>query len=287
MEYSVSSSPTSKMIMNENNGNLKQHRLKHDEKKAFILSELNQKGSVRVSELSEQLGLSSVSIRNMLMSLEKEYLLQRTWGGAIKPIGTAKEMSYQTRETKYLREKAAIAQTAYDYIEEGNTIYIDSGTTTFELVKLLRNKPKQNILIATNAFDHATELIGIPDLRIIFAGGEIRHDSRATSGYITTDTIRKMIFDKVFIGIEHISYEHGITTPNIQEADLKQTILNSAKQCFVLADYSKFWDDSLIQVNVPQKLYQVITDWHITKEEIRRFNAKGIHCIVAPDLSGE
>ena len=201
MEYSVSSSPTSKMIMNENNGNLKQHRLKHDEKKAFILAELNQKGSVRVSELSEQLGLSSVSIRNMLMSLEKEYLLQRTWGGAIKPIGTAKEMSYQTRETKYLREKAAIAQTAYDYIEEGNTIYIDSGTTTFELVKLLRNKPKQNILIATNAFDHATELIGTPDLRIIFAGGEIRHDSRATSGYITTDTIRKMIFDKVRIFI--------------------------------------------------------------------------------------
>ena len=132
-----------------------------------------------------------------------------------------------------------------------------------------------------------TELIGIEDLRIIFAGGEIRHDTRATSGYITTDTIRKMIFDKVFIGIEHISYEHGITTPNIQEADLKQTILNSAKQCFVLADYSKFWDDSLIQVNVPQKLYQVITDWHITKEEIKRFNAKGIHCIVAPDLEGE
>ena len=272
--------------MNNKNNISRQHRLTHDEKKTFILDELNQKGSVRVSDLSERMGLSSVSIRNMLISLEKEYLLQRTWGGAIKPIGTAKEMSYHTRETKNLEEKAAIAKVAYDCIEEGNTIYIDSGTTTFELVKLIRRIPKQNILIATNAFDHATALIGTEGIRIIFAGGEIRHDSRATSGHFTTDTISKMIFDKVFIGIEHISYEHGLTTPNIQDAELKQTILNSAKQCFVLADYSKFWDDSLIHVKVPQKLCQVITDWHITREEIRKFDARGIHCIPAPDISG-
>lgn len=271
--------------MNSKNNTSKQHRLTWDEKKAVILDELNQKGSVRVSDLSERLGLSSVSIRNMLISLEKEYLLQRTWGGAIKPIGTAKEMSYHTRETKNLEEKAAIAKIAYDCIEEGNTIYIDSGTTTFELVKLIRQKPKRNILVATNAFDHATALIGTEGIRIIFAGGEIRHDSRATSGHFTTDTISKMIFDKVFIGIEHISYEHGLTTPNIQDAELKQTILNSAKQCFVLADYSKFWDDSLIQVKVPQKLCQVITDWHITPEEIRKFDARGIHCIAAPGIS--
>lgn len=263
--------------MNINNkDDLPKKRISVEERKHYILSFLDQNGSVTVSELSKYFGISEVSVRKLLISLEKSLLLQRTWGGAIKPIGAMKELSYQARETKHLAEKIAIAKVAYDFIEDGDAIYLDSGTTTYELVKLIREGPKRNILIATNAIDHAVMLIGQSDLSIILVGGEIRHNNRSCSGYLTKDTISQMVFDKGFIGIEHVSIDHGLTTPNMRDAELKRTIINSSKQCFVLADHSKFWNDSLIQVAPSEKIYRIITDWHATQEEVNHFNAKGI-----------
>ncbi|MEM5769868.1 MAG: DeoR/GlpR family DNA-binding transcription regulator, partial [Bacillota bacterium] len=232
--------------------------------------------------LSEYFGISDVSVRKLLIVMEEEFLLKRTWGGAIKPIGTMKELTYQARETKNLSEKVAIAQMAYDCINEGDSIYVDSGTTTFELVKQIKGGPKKNILLATNALDHAIELIGQPNVNIVLIGGEVRQDVRSCSGYLTKDTISQMVFDKCFVGIEHISIEHGITTPNMREAELKRTIIKSSKQAFVLADYSKFWNDSLIQIAPTEKYLRVITDWHISQGEIDQFQSKGISIIVAP-----
>lgn len=262
----------------------RQPRTSVEARKQDILLLLDHQGSVSVSELSDRFGVSEVSIRKILVAMERESLLQRTWGGAIKPIGTRSEMSYQIRETNYLHEKMAIAQAAYNVIEEGDSIYIDSGTTTFELVKLIKVGPKRNILIATYALDHAFELIDQTDIQIVLIGGEVRHDVRACSGYLTNDTISQMVFDKGFIGIEHISLNHGLTTPNMRDAELKRTILKSSKKGYVLADYSKFWNDSLIQVATAEKMARVITDWHIPQEEVAQFRSKGVDLIVAQPL---
>lgn len=264
-----------------NNKIPKRQRLSIEERKQYILSLLEQRGSVTVSELSDYFEISEVSIRKLLISLENELLLQRTWGGAIKPIGTMKELSYQARETKHLAEKVAIARIAFECINDGDSIYVDSGTTTFELVKQIKTGPKKNILLATNALDHARELIGQTNISIVLIGGEVRHDVRSCSGYLTKDTISQMVFDKCFIGIEHISIEHGITTPNMREAELKRTMIKSSKQAIILADYSKFWNDSFIQIAPTEKNYQVITDWYIAQEEINAFRNKGISIVVA------
>ena len=206
------------------------HRLSINERKKYILDLLGKNGSVTVSELSNFFEISEVSVRKLLDSMENDSLLQRTWGGAIQPIGTMEELTYQTRETKNLSEKIAIAKVASNYINDGDSIYIDSGTTTFELIKQIKNGPRKKLLLATNALDHARELIGEANINLVLIGGELRHDSRASSGYITKDTISQMVFDKCFVGIEHISIEHGITTPNMREAELKRTMIGSSKK---------------------------------------------------------
>lgn len=263
----------------------KPQRMSLEARKHYILTLLDQKGSVSVSELSDHFGISEVSIRKLLVSMERDSLLQRTWGGAVKLIGTRNEMSYHLRETNNLLEKMAIAQAAYSMIDNGDSIYIDSGTTTLELVKLIKSGPKRNILVATYALDHAFELIEETDIQTVVIGGELRHDTRACTGYLTKDTISQMIFDKGFIGIEHISLNHGPTTPNMQDAEMKRAILKSSKKGYVLADYSKFWNDSLVQVTPAEKLSKIITDWHIPAEEVAQFRARGIGITAAPPPS--
>lgn len=252
-----------------------------EDRKQQILNILDAQGSVSVSELSERFNISEVSIRKLLISMEKEHLLQRKWGGAIKPTRMMNELTYQMRETKYLAEKKAIAQLAYDCIEDGDSIYLDAGTTTFELAKLIKSGNKRNLLVATHALDHARELIGTQDIAIILVGGEIRQDTRSCAGYLTKDTINQMVFDKGFIGTEHISIDHGITTPNMREAELKRAMIASSKRSIFLADYSKFWNDSLIQVAPIEKVSQIITDWRIAREEVSQYKSHGIDLIVS------
>jgi len=253
----------------------------YEERKQYILEALERDGSVSVSDLSDAFGISEVSVRKILTVMEGERLLLRRWGGAVRPTRTLNEMPYQTREITYLPEKIAIASHAYNTIEEGDSIYLDSGTTTFELAKLIRSGPTTNLLVATNALDHARELVNNPNIQVILVGGELNVDSRACSGYLTRDTIGQMVFDKGFIGIEHISIEHGITTPNMRQAELKRAILRTSKKSMVLADYSKFWNDSLIQIAPAEKKYSVITDWRMTEDEIRQFKVHDINIVIA------
>ena len=90
---------------------------------------------------------------------------------------------------------------------------------------------------------------------------------------------------KGFLGIEHISFSHGLTTPNMNDAEMKRWILRTCKQSYVLADYSKFWNDSLIQIAPGNRVYRIITDWHIAEDDISRFQAKGVSLVSAPAVS--
>ncbi|MFR7743710.1 MAG: DeoR/GlpR family DNA-binding transcription regulator [Acutalibacteraceae bacterium] len=121
----------------DNTSKIKPVKMAAEERRKYILSTLEQYGSVTVSELSEHFGISEVSVRKLLISLEQDSLLQRTWGGAVRTARTTAELPYQVRESKYLQEKMAIARAAYDMINDGDSVYLDSGTTTFELAKLL------------------------------------------------------------------------------------------------------------------------------------------------------
>jgi len=211
-----------------------------NERQIEILNMLKEKPSVRVSELSEKLNVTLPTIRRDLQELENANMLKRTHGGAINVANTSFEELLFEKENKNIEEKKAIANAALDMISEGDTILLDSGTTTLELVKAIKNSQKHNITIVTNAFNIAAELINENKIDTIFIGGNIRYTTFSTVGPIAEKALQNIYADKVFIGINSIDIERGLTVPNLFEAQIKQNMVKAGREIIVLADSSKF-----------------------------------------------
>lgn len=120
--------------------------MNQDERRKYILDQLKIKSSISVSELSEAFSLSEVSVRKLLANMEQEGVLKRTWGGAVSRYGSLREFSHQENEVRHREEKKAIAAAAYDCIQDGEAVFLDSGTTTFELARMIVEGPKRKIL---------------------------------------------------------------------------------------------------------------------------------------------
>lgn len=138
-----------------------------NERGNYILEQLNAKSSVTVSELGETFGLSDVTIRKLLMTMEKEGILKRTWGGAVSAYGSLREFSHQEKEARQSEEKIAIAQAAYECIGDGEAVFLDAGTTTLQLARLIVAGSKRNILACTNSIHVALELSNAGDIQTI------------------------------------------------------------------------------------------------------------------------
>ena len=251
-----------------------------DTRKNNILNLLNEKSSVSVSELSKLLKLSEVSVRKLLDSMEQAGQLKRTWGGAVSIYGSLRELSNDEKLPKHLEEKQAIAQAAYDCIQDGEAIFLDSGTTTIQLARLIVSGTKRKIMVATNATNISMELAKATDIQSIIIGGEFRQKIFSCVGYIALMCLEHLYFDKGFITGNHFSLEHGFTTPNLQEAEIKHRVLSVSKENYVLMDYSKFGNDSLALIAPTKEVDYIITDWNIPADVIQQFNEQGVNVIV-------
>jgi DeoR/GlpR family transcriptional regulator of sugar metabolism len=251
-----------------------------DTRKSHILNLLNEKSSVSVSELSELLQLSEVSVRKLLDSMEQAGQLKRTWGGAVSIYGSLRELSNDEKLPKHFEEKRAIAQAAYDCIKDGDAIFLDSGTTTIQLARLIVSGTKRNIMVATNATNISMELAKATDIQSIIIGGEFRQKIFSCVGYIALMCLEHLYFDKGFVTGNHFSLEHGFTTPNLQEAEIKHRVLSVSKEHYVLMDYSKFGNDSLALIAPTKEVDNIITDWNIPSDVIQQFNEQGVNVIV-------
>lgn len=254
------------------------------ERRKYILNYLSEKSSVSVAELSEALKLSEVSVRKLLVAMEQEGQLKRTWGGAVSAYGSLSELSHEEKETKHLEEKRAIARAAYNCINDGDAIFMDSGTTTMQLAKLIVSGHKRNVLVCTNTLNIALEFVSAPDIQVIVTGGEFRHKIRSCVGYLAQQALNHLYFDRGFITGNHFTLEHGFTTPNMQEAEMKRTVLTVSKSSYVLMDYSKYGDDSLALIAPANAVDNIITDWHAPEELASRFMEKGVKVIVGHPL---
>lgn len=251
------------------------------ERRAYILRQLEEKSSVTVAELSGALALSEVSVRKLLVSMEQEGKLRRTWGGAVCTHGSLREFSNQEKLTRHLEEKQAIAQAAYGCIGDGEAVFLDCGTTTIQLARLIITGPKRNILVCTNAINIAMELAKAGDIHSIVIGGELRGNILSCVGGLAEWSLQRLFFDKCFVSGNHFTLEHGFSAPIFQEAELKRRVLTVSKEKFILMDYSKYGDDSLVQIVPAQQIDTLITDWHAPQELVQGFGEKGVKVIRA------
>lgn len=252
-----------------------------EERKEKIIKAVEANLSVTVNELCDLFGVSEVTIRKDLNELGNAGLIIRTHGGAVKVKETAFEQSQATKEKERILEKKEIARRAYDEIKEHETIILDAGTTVQELAKLIRNGEKSHLTVITNAFNIANELMDCENVELVFAGGCVRSQILSCVGMFTEDLFGHVVVDRVFLGSNNISAEHGLTTPNMQECRVKQCMLKSARKKYVLADSSKFRTNSLYCICKFKDLNLIITDDGIGKSYMTKITEKGgnVECV--------
>lgn len=238
------------------------------ERMKLILEELDRKGIVKVVQLSKELNCSEVTIRSDIKKLEEQGLLQRTHGGAMK-IGPEFNNRYSNDKVYInMEKKAAIARTAYEYIEDHDTIIIDDASTCLYLTKYIKEDPSKRIVVVTNSLLVAGELSSEPHVNLFLVGGQVASASCATLGDIAISNLNEFYVDKAFIGAHGINFNVGITSIGSLQMQTKRAIIKSSKEVYVLADSSKFGGSYLSLICPLSKIHMIITDNDVSKEDL-------------------
>jgi DeoR/GlpR family transcriptional regulator of sugar metabolism len=210
------------------------------QRQQLIAEEIRRSGAVRVSELTELLGVSDMTVRRDLDVLAASGLLEKVHGGATA-IGrlSTDEPGFEAKSHRQIREKEAIAEAASKLVEPGQAIALTAGTTTWRLAHHLVGIP--DLTVVTNSIEIANVLHRArrPDLTVVLTGG-IRTPSDALVGPVAINTIRSLHLDALFIGVHGISEDAGFTTPNLLEAETDQAFVGSSSRVVVVADHTKW-----------------------------------------------
>lgn len=251
------------------------------ERHAQIIRLLSERQEISVTELSKQFGISEVTIRKDLTTLHKRNLLIRTRGGALRIpiINDRSDAPISHKELYNFQEKRAIGKTAASLIRDGDTILIDSGTTTIEIAKNLEKF--SHLTIITNAINIAAEVLQYKRFKVILLGGYIRSTSQSMVGPFAEATLKNLYCDKCFLGVDSFSIERGISTPDMEEASINQTMISISKEVIAVCDYSKFNRRSLVHIANVNQIQTVVTDKAVPKDIQNGLRAMQINCIIA------
>ncbi|GCE09451.1 DeoR/GlpR family DNA-binding transcription regulator [Dictyobacter aurantiacus] len=219
---------------------------------------LKQRQHIRVTELSEQLGVSEPTIRRDLKKLEAIGRVHREHGGASAPTSTTTEPPILQRVTENIEEKRRIGRLAASLIQDGETIFLGSGTTTLEVAHHLHDK--KNLTVITNALNIAHQLAGNENITLIITGGVIRHSELSMIGHIVEQTLRELRADKAIISMRAVSLQDGLTNVDPLETNTDRVIIQCARQVILVADHHKF-DKVATGVVAPiTSVHTIVTD---------------------------
>ena len=208
------------------------------QRQAAILTQLHENGSVTLQDLCARFAASESTIRRDLSDLDRQGKLTKVFGGAI-PVGNevkAFEEKVSARLSLHTDEKKRIGMTAASQVEPNDFVYIDAGTTTGAMIPFLT---ESSAVYVTNAVSHGL-LLASMNFRVILIGGELKSSTEAIVGSDALSALNKFNFTKGFFGTNALSPENGLTTPDTNEALIKQTALTKSAQAYILADSSKF-----------------------------------------------
>ena len=240
------------------------------ERRNTLVTILRSENKIDVAASSKRLGTSHETIRKDLMALESQGLLRRVHGGAL-PVHTMTFELDVTQRTQNLEEKRRIAARAMEYLPTQGAIFIDSGSTTQLFAELL--PATSQLTVFTNAISIAQTILSKPGITCYTLGGRLRGPSMAEVGPWALRTLSELRIDVAFVGTNAISFERGLTTPDIEEAAVKGSIIEHAQKSLLLADHSKFNEDALIAYASLEDLDIVITGKELDSESKRQLEA--------------
>ncbi len=228
------------------------------ERHQYIIKEINKNGHVSVVDLCESLKVSSVTIRKDLQFLEDAGMIFRTHGGATNVNPYQKDRPINEKALLHAAEKKRIGSEAAKMVEPNDSIIIASGTTMQYFAREI--VPQERLTVITSAINVTMELIDYDNVDIIQLGGPVRKTSSSITGRYAEDLLSDFFCSKLFLGVDGIDFEFGITTTNAQEALLNRRMMESVHKVIVLADFSKFDRKSLGKISALSKVDMIISD---------------------------
>lgn len=248
------------------------------ERQRKFLELLSTKDIVTIPEFVETFNISIETVRRDLAILEKQGKIEKVYGGAKLKALNQGEPSMHDRMISKLLQKDSIGKKCSEFIEDGDCIFIDSGSTTYHIAKHIVNK--KNLTIVTNSIPVVNDLMN-GDFQIIVIGGRIRHSERSIVTYDYLFNFSEINIQKSFICASGITAENGITDYNMQEAVTRKTIIERSSEVFVAADSSKFDRDVTINIAPLDKIDYIITDSYLEKIIINKFKNVKTKIIIA------
>lgn len=249
-----------------------------EERRHEILRRVEQAGRVAVAELSQELGVSEVTIRADLQALAEQKLIVRTHGGAIPAGGARVELALVMRRERQVQEKSRIGQAAAALIANGDAIFLDSSSTALAIVKHLKNH--RHLTVVTNSLTIAQDTQDAPGIRVVIPGGTLQRETVSLIGIDGLEMLRKFNIQKGFFGAHGISLPEGLTDVSAEEAEVKRSMVAMCRQTIALLDATKWGRVGLASFAQPNEINTVITDVHAPAELVQQVRAAGIEVVL-------
>jgi DeoR family transcriptional regulator of aga operon len=250
----------------------------NEERRREILALLNRDGRVLVKDLAKHFRISQITIRKDLEFLDSQGVVQRTHGGALPlQAGALLDPSLREKEKLHRKQKVLIAEAAARLVEEGQSVLLDSGTTTTAIARALKDMAQLTVI--TNAINIAAELAGT-NVEVILTGGMLRKNSFSLVGPLAERTLRQLSADVLFLGVDGFDTKAGLFTPNLLESEVNRAMVEIARRTIAVCDSSKFGRRSLCNIMPVTAVQEVITDKQIPKSDLQALKEAGIRVTI-------
>lgn len=255
--------------------------LSFEERKRKIIHWLEKEGKVQVRALATNLEVSDETIRRDLERLDKDGVLRKVYGGAIKMDKQPGELPFDIKTMLHWKEKKAISKKAAELVEDGDIVFVGNGTTPLEMVRFIAEK--KNITLITPSLPALLLAMEVFTGRIIFIGGEFERNQKYTSGPLADGMIRYLKANKAFIAAGGISSNNGITDYDIEASDISRKMMERADETVILADHSKFGKTAFAYICGLSDVTILVTDSECPMEWKRLLAVNNINLLIAEE----
>jgi DeoR family transcriptional regulator, aga operon transcriptional repressor len=254
-------------------------RLLTEQRRRNLLDLVDQNGQVTVADLVKRFSISAVTVRSDLDALASIGAIVRSHGGAVRRLEATQDYPLRTKETLHHTEKVRIGKAAAELVRAGETIILDSGSTTVEIARHLKKLKLPSLTVITNALNIAAELADHAGISLMMIGGLLRPISCSFVGPQAEAMMNDFHADRLFLAVDGFDLENGPSTPDVLEAQLNNVMIRSAKEVNVVADFSKLGRRSVSKIGPFDRIRRLITDKRAAPEFTEGLRKKGIEVI--------
>jgi DeoR family fructose operon transcriptional repressor len=252
-----------------------------EERQQAIARLVNQRGRMSVNQLAREYDVTTETVRRDLSALERMGLVRRVHGGVVPPASLSLiESGLRERDQVNIEIKERIARAALDRLPPaGGTVLLDAGSTTGRLASML--PPDLQLTVITHAVPIAARLAGQRQIELRLLPGRVRRTTQAAVGADTVAALAELRVDVAFLGTNGVTPDHGLTTPDGDEAAVKRAIVESGRTVIALADASKFGIETAVRFAALGEIDVLVTDGAVSAADRRALTKAGIEVVVA------